>query len=45
MKKFIAKAALPLAGAALLGALMTGCGNADTDTAETTQESMAESET
>jgi len=28
-----------------LGALMTGCGNADTDTAETTQESMAESET
>ena len=26
-------------------ALMTGCGNADTDTAETTQESMAESET
>ena len=24
---------------------MTGCGNADTDTAETTQESMAESET
>ena len=45
MKKFIAKAALPLAGAALWGALMTGCGNADTDTAETTQESMAESET
>lgn len=29
----------------LFGALMTGCGNADTDTAETTQESMAESET
>ena len=28
-----------------MGALMTGCGNADTDTAETTQESMAESET
>ena len=45
MKKFIAKAALPPAGAALWGALMTGCGNADTDTAETTQESMAESET
>lgn len=28
-----------------MGALMTGCGNADTDTAETTQESMAENET
>ncbi len=28
-----------------MGALMTGCGNADTDTAEATQESMAESET
>ena len=45
MKKFIAKAALPLAGGALWGALMTGCVNADTATAETTQESMAESET
>ena len=44
MKKFITGAALSLAGAALLGALMTGCGNADTDTAESTQESVVESE-
>ena len=44
MKKFITGAALPLAGAALLGALVTGCGNADTDTAESTQESVVESE-
>lgn len=45
MKKFITGAALSLAGAALLGALMTGCGNADTDTAESTQESAAATET
>lgn len=45
MKKFITGAALALAGAALLGALMTGCGNADTDTAESTQESASESGT
>ena len=44
MKKFITGAALSLAGAALLGALVTGCGNADTDTAESTQESVVESE-
>lgn len=44
MKKFITRAALSLAGAALLGALVTGCGNADADTAESTQESVVESE-
>ena len=44
MKKFITGAALSLAGAALLGALVTGCGNADTNTAESTQESVVESE-
>ena len=44
MKKFITGAALSLAGAALLGALVTGCGNADADTAESTQESVVESE-
>ena len=44
MKKFITGAALSLAGAALLGALVTGCGTADTDTAESTQESVVESE-
>lgn len=52
MKKFITAAALALAGTALLGALMTGCGSAETDTPETTdtteavqEESTAESET
>lgn len=45
MKKFIAKAALPLAGAALLGALMTGCGSAAADTAESAAESVTGTET
>lgn len=45
MKKFITKAALSLALAALLGALAAGCGSAETETEETAQESAAETGT